>query len=120
MSIYKISGSGSRRVALMVFESHFCPSESGTRFPECDWLPDGFDGNKIGARCADVRLRTPTSHKMKFPRSIASAGTTYGVADAELGTKSAEIRINIKTIGDERGLIVHQCISRTADAFAIP
>ncbi|KAJ7339196.1 hypothetical protein DFH08DRAFT_812586 [Mycena albidolilacea] len=53
-SIYKISGSGSHRVALMVFESHFCSSESGTRFPECDWLPGGFDGNKISARCADV------------------------------------------------------------------
>ncbi|KAF8142210.1 hypothetical protein K438DRAFT_2114711 [Mycena galopus ATCC 62051] len=53
-SIYKISGSGSRGVPLMVSESHFCPSKSATQFPECDWFPDGFDGNKIGARCADV------------------------------------------------------------------
>ena len=37
-----------------MFESHFCPSESGIRFPECDWVPDGFDGNEIGARCADI------------------------------------------------------------------
>jgi hypothetical protein len=42
-----------------------------------------------------------------------------GVPDTELRTKTTEIRINIKTIGNERGLIVHQCISRTADAFAI-
>ncbi|KAF8208014.1 hypothetical protein K438DRAFT_1961525 [Mycena galopus ATCC 62051] len=25
-------------------------AKNGTRFPECDWLPDGLDGNKIGAR----------------------------------------------------------------------
>ncbi|KAF8145260.1 hypothetical protein K438DRAFT_2099731 [Mycena galopus ATCC 62051] len=47
-SIYKISGSESRRVALMVFE---CPSKSETWFPECH---HGFDGNEIGARRADV------------------------------------------------------------------
>jgi hypothetical protein len=28
--------------------------KSATQFPECDWLVNGFDGNEIGARCADV------------------------------------------------------------------
>jgi hypothetical protein len=41
-----------------------------------------------------------------------------GVTDAELGMKTAEIRINLKTISDERGLIGHRRISRTADASA--
>ena len=56
---------------------------------------------------------------MKCERVDQDGVLSSGVADAELGTKSAEIRINIKIIGDERGLIAHQCISRTADAFAI-
>ena len=55
---------------------------------------------------------------MKCERVDQDGVLSSGVADAELGTKSAEIRINIK-IGDERGLIAHQCISRTAHAFAI-
>jgi hypothetical protein len=57
---------------------------------------------------------------MKYERVHQDGVLSSGVADAELGTKTAEIWINtIKTISSERGLIVHQCISRTADAFAI-
>jgi hypothetical protein len=67
VSIYKISGGGSRRVAPMVFESHFCPSESGTRFP--DWLPGGFDGNKISARCADVSA-TDANYSFEFTHRV--------------------------------------------------
>ena len=53
----------------MVFESHFCPSESGTRFPECDWLLNGFDGSEIGARCADVSA-TDANWSCKFTPSV--------------------------------------------------
>jgi hypothetical protein len=53
----------------MVFESHFCSSESGTRFPECDWLPGGFDGNKIGARCAEVSA-TDANYSFEFTHHV--------------------------------------------------
>jgi hypothetical protein len=67
--------SETRRVALMAFESHFCPSESAAGYlPKCDWLPDGFDGNEIGARCADVSTlpsRPPSNIRETSSRTIA-------------------------------------------------
>ncbi|KAF8147173.1 hypothetical protein K438DRAFT_1780258 [Mycena galopus ATCC 62051] len=68
-SIYKISGSGSHRLALMAFESHFLMDKSATRFPECDWLRDGFDGNKIGTRCADASA-TDANYSCEFTHCL--------------------------------------------------
>ncbi|KAF8184099.1 hypothetical protein K438DRAFT_2162248 [Mycena galopus ATCC 62051] len=64
-----ISGSGSRRVALMVVESHFCPSENATRFPSATGYPTALMGTRSAHRlCRSFGYNG--CQRMKFPQSI--------------------------------------------------
>ncbi|KAF8170813.1 hypothetical protein K438DRAFT_1773495 [Mycena galopus ATCC 62051] len=65
----------------MAFESHFLMDKSATQFPECDWLCDGFDGNKIGTHCADT-LATDANYSFEFTHCMI---TTDGLG--QIGNK---------------------------------